>query len=182
MAFVALLVYIGFYTTVYLRYKLLIWLGYRFLSGMAHHVDKTRLLKDTLVRAALTLAILYPLGWGLDWYAGHIILDKVSEWADIALWFGLVPVMILTFMAYRVIKREFCTFLGFLENDWSWSRPDLSVFHISPKNMPQKTVRRPEYGEKKSSGISTWFDINTAAWDDEEICRYSQENYDRIYK
>lgn len=180
---IALVTSIGYYTTVYLRYKLLIWLGYRFLSGLAHHVDSKRLLADTLLRVALTLVILYPLGWAFDWYTSHIVIENVSKTEDKMLWFGLLPILILSYMAFKVVKREFCTILGFNEKDWRWSKPDLSIFAISPENMPEKAPRRPDYGEKKKSGFSI-FDLmhSDNSWSDEGWDSYQKDNYDRIYK
>lgn len=180
----ALFAMIGYYTAVYLRYKLLVWLAYRFLSGVAHKYPVTMVFKDTLVRAGLTMAVLYPLGWFLNWYANNLVLENVDKDTDNLLWLGFLPVLLLSYLAWKVIKREFATFLGLFEKDWNWSMPSLSIFHISPENMPERTSRIPDYGEKKKSAFNTFFsnilDIKCTP-SDAEWYDYQRSNYDRIY-
>lgn len=178
IAIIGFLFLAAYYVTVYMRYKLLIWLGFRFLSGIAHKKDKARLLKETLLGIVVAWAVLYTLGWLFTWYGMRLSEPKLSFGADVAFHLGIIPMSLLVVVAFKVAKREFCTLMGFWEKDWNWANPDLKIFHISPENMPVKPSRRFNYGDNDNSD-SGFMDICTPS--DEEWQRYRDDNYDRIY-
>ena len=176
----ALIASISYYTAVYLTYKVLVWLAYRFLSLVAHKTPFRIALKDTLFRAVLALAVLIPLRGFFHWFASNIILDKVDGWTDSLLWFSVLPVIILAVITFKIIYREFNTLCGLWENDWSWERPHFGLLHMSEENKPERS-----YGRRSDSGngsrSSSIFDINCTP-SDEDWSRYQQSNYDRLYK
>lgn len=164
----------GFCTTVYLRYKILVWLGYRFLSGMVHHeASWKRMLTVLSLLLVGGWTVLYLVGYWLDWFSTNIMIENVDKGTDNLLWLSLLPVLIVSYATWKIIRREFFTFLGFRENDWNWKHPNLRFFYISPKNLPDPEPRRPSYG-KKSSGegfFSNLFEMKCTP-SDEEWQRY----------
>ena len=156
----AILSLIGFFvhaTVVYLKYKVMVWLAYRLLSGLCH--GKAKIFADVAMRGAIYLGILFPLSWFTFWMANTL------DTADGVIVY--LPLIFFSAVAWKIIKRECCTFAGLWEKDWNWNNPTLRLFHISPCNMPDTDSRSKRFNYKNDDNDSGkgWFefftDINT---------------------
>lgn len=185
MWLMALAAAISYYAAVYLTYKILLWLTYRFFSLIAHKHPFRLVLKNTLLLAGIALAVLLPLRFCFDWYGSHMMMEpgEMDRWEDFLLWIGFLPVILFACLSCKIYLRELFTFAGILENDWNWDNPSLELFHISPKNKPE-----PEERKKRSSDgegfslIEFLMGGGTGTISDSEWYDYERSNYDRIYK